>query len=114
MGKRGAADELALVLCRELYESRVWGTGPMEALWADLRKVNAEIDQYREIDPPDVLQDRLIEAEDRFLKTRTTTPLGILRKLQLVAEVDTMTGDTLTESIILGLIRDLKAELAVD
>lgn len=86
---------------------------PIQALWQSIKARGAVTDAG------DEFYERLIEDEGRLADISTTTPLGILRKLQLVAEVECYEHQIeanprlLAARAVLGIIRDLKADIGI-
>lgn len=92
------------------------GDDPIQPFWTTLKSAQAAMSAC-EGDPPEEMQDAYLVACDRFMETRTTSPEGILRKLEYLAEVENV--ETLSREepqliqcrVILGLIRDLRSAL---
>ncbi|MBN9089166.1 MAG: hypothetical protein J0J01_19850 [Reyranella sp.] len=53
------------------------------------------------------------EAEERFIEHRTTTPLGILLKLEHIVDTDNMAKrpHLTTSRLAMGMLRDLRSTL---
>jgi hypothetical protein len=92
------------------------GDDPIQPFWTTLKSAQAAMSAC-EGDPPEEMQDAYLVACDRFMETRTTSPEGILRKLEYLAEVENVEALSREEPqliqcrVILGLIRDLRSAL---
>lgn len=82
---------------------------PVQALWEGIKVREAVTDAE------DEFYGQLVEDEGRLADASTTTPLGILRKLQLVSEVEGYENEPrlLAARAVLGIIRDLKADIGI-
>lgn len=94
---------------------------PVEKLAQARISAEKAFDTHSELDEDEErkLEEAYLRACDRLVAFRTTTPLGILRKLEYVAKVESLDGALKANPrlavarVILGLISDLKEDLGV-
>lgn len=100
---------------------------PVEGIWRAALETEAAYEAAANVDDNIDLKGQSPQSEqavaamevaaESLVQHRTTTPLGILRKLQFIAEVECLEkperAATYEARVIIGLIRDLKLKLGV-